>query len=86
MNFIPLVKRVLIQRTEESNTTASGIIIPDTAKEKPFHGKVVAVSSEVDTLAVNDTVVFSKYSGAELTIEGSTYLVLEVDDILGKMK
>lgn len=86
MNFVPLGKRVLIERTEESNTTASGIIIPDTAKEKPFHGKVIAVSSEVETVKEKDTVVFSKYSGAELTIEGSTYLVLEVDDILGIMK
>ena len=86
MNFIPLGKRVLIERQEESNTTASGIIIPDTAKEKPFHGKVVAVSSEVESVKVNDTVVFGKYSGSELTIEGSTYLVLEVDDLLGIMK
>jgi chaperonin GroES len=86
MNFIPLGKRVLIERQEESNTTASGIIIPDTAKEKPSQGKVVAVSSEVENVNVNDTVVFGKYSGSELTIEGSTYLVLEVDDLLGIMK
>ena len=86
MNFVPLGKRVLIERKEESNTTASGIIIPDTAKEKPSQGKVVAVSSEVDSVKVNDTVVFGKYSGSELTVEGSTYLVLEVDDLLGIMK
>ena len=86
MNFIPLGKRVLIERQEESSTTASGIIIPDTAKEKPSQGKVVAVSSEVENVNVNDTVVFGKYSGSELTIEGSSYLVLEVDDLLGIMK
>ena len=86
MNFVPLGKRVLIQRQEESNTTASGIIIPDTVKEKPFNGKVVAVSSEVETVAINDIVVFGKFSGAELTMEGTSYLVLEVDDILGIMK
>lgn len=86
MNFVPLGKRVLIERQEESNTTASGIIIPDTAKEKPSHGKVVAISSEIENVKVNDTVVFGKYSGSELTVEGSTYLVLEADDLLGIMK
>ncbi len=86
MNFTPLGKRVLIERQEESNTTASGIIIPDTAKEKPFNGKVVAVSSEVDSVKVGDSVVFSKYSGSELSIEGNDYLVMEIDDILGVMK
>ena len=86
MNFVPLGKRLLIKRIEESNQTASGIIIPDNAKEKPSHGLVVAVSSEVETVKVDDTVVFGKYSGSELSIEGTTYLVLELDDILGIMK
>ncbi len=86
MKFIPLGKRVLVERQEESNTTASGIIIPDNAKEKPFHGSVVAVSEEVKNVAVGDTVVFGKYNGSEISIEGKEYLILEIDHILGIMK
>ncbi len=83
MNFKPLGKRVLVQRVEETNTTASGIIIPDNAKEKPSKAKVVAVSSEVEDVKVKDVVVFGKYAGNELTLDGTEYLVLETDDILG---
>jgi chaperonin GroES len=86
MNFQPLGKRVLVERVEESTTTASGIIIPDNAKEKPSQGKVVAVSSEVEALHVDDTVVFGKYSGSELTLNGTKYIVLELDDIYGIIK
>lgn len=86
MNFTPLGKRILIQREEETNTTASGIIIPDNAKEKPSYGTVVAVSEEVTSMKAGDTVVFGKYAGSELTLEGSVYLVIEQDDILGIMK
>ena len=86
MNFQPLGKRVLIERVEEAKTTASGIYIPDSAKEKPSQGKVLAVSSEVETVAVNDTVVFGKYAGSELTLDGTDYLVIETDDLLGIVK
>lgn len=86
MNFQPLGKRVLVERVEEAKTTASGIYIPDSAKEKPSQGKVLAVSSEVDNVAVNDTVVFGKYAGNELTLDGTTYLVIELDDLLGIIK
>ena len=86
MNFQPLGKRVLIERLEEAKTTASGIYIPDSAKEKPSQGKVLAVSKEVEDVTVNDTVVFGKYSGNELTLDGATYLVIEVDDLLGIVK
>jgi len=86
MNFQPLGKRVLVERVEEAKTTASGIYIPDSAQEKPSEGKVLAVSSEVQTVAVNDTVVFGKYAGSELTLEGTTYLVIETDDLLGIIK
>jgi len=86
MNFQPLGKRVLIERVEEAKTTASGIYIPDSAKEKPSQGKVLAVSKEVEEVAVNDTVVFGKYAGSELTLDGSTYLVIELDDLLGIVK
>jgi chaperonin GroES len=86
MNFQPLGKRVLIERVEEAKTTASGIYIPDSAKEKPSQGKVLAVSKEVEEVTVNDTVVFGKYAGNELTLEGKTYLVIELDDLLGIVK
>jgi len=86
MNFQPLGKRVLIERVEEAKTTASGIYIPDSAKEKPSQGKVLAVSTEVENVAVNDSVVFGKYAGSELTLEGTTYLVIETDDLLGIVK
>ena len=83
MNFTPLGKRVLVKRVEETNTTSSGIIIPDNAKEKPSRGEVVAVSSEVTELKNGDEVVFGKYSGNEVTLDGELYIVLDVDAILG---
>lgn len=86
MNFQPLGKRVLVERLEEATTTASGIIIPDNAKEKPSQGKVVAISSEVENVANGDTVVFGKYAGSELTLDGTKYLVIDTDDLLGIIK
>lgn len=89
MAFQPLGKRVLIERVEESKTTASGIIIPDNAKEKPLNGNVVAISKEIsdaDLIAVGDKVVFGKYAGTELSLDGKTYLVMEDKDILGILK
>ncbi|MCR8679235.1 MULTISPECIES: co-chaperone GroES [Campylobacter] len=87
MNFLPLGKRVLVEREEELKTTASGIIIPDNAsKEKPSQGKVVAVSKEAEGLSVGDTVVFAKYSGSEITLNDKKYLVLNTEDILGIIK
>jgi len=83
MAFQPLGKRVLIERVEEAKTTASGIIIPDNAKEKPLNGKVIAVSKKIKNISVGDTVVFGKYSGSELTLDGTEYLVMEDKDILG---
>lgn len=83
MNFKPLGKRVLVKRLEEENTTSSGIIIPDNAKEKPSQGDVVAVSSEVNELAEGNKVLFGKYSGHEVSLEGEKYLVLDVEDIYG---
>ncbi|SFV50329.1 Heat shock protein 60 family co-chaperone GroES [hydrothermal vent metagenome] len=83
MNFKPLGDRVLVERVEETNTTASGIIIPDNAKEKPSEGKVLAIGSEVEDVKEGDVVVFGKYSGTELVLDGNEYLVLDVSDILG---
>ena len=83
MNFKPLGKRVLVKRLEEKNMTSSGIIIPDNAKEKPSKGEVVAVSSEVTELSCGNTVVFGKYSGNEISLDGVKYLVMDTDDIFG---
>jgi len=83
MNFTPLGKRVLVKRVEETNTTSTGIIIPDNAKEKPSRGEVVAISSEVNEIKTGDEVVFGKYSGNEVTLDGELYIVLDIDDIFG---
>jgi chaperonin GroES len=88
MSFQPLGNRVLILREEQINTTASGIIIPDSAKEKPLEGKVIAVGQDAVDEGINegDTVVFPKYGGTEITIEGVEYLIMNSDDILGVMR
>ncbi len=85
-SFLPLGQRVLVKRVEEATTTASGIIIPDNAKEKPLTAEVLAVSNEVaedGDIKVGDTVVFAKYTGTELTVDGAEHLILNTDDILG---
>ncbi len=89
MNFQPLGQRVLVERLEEPTTTATGIIIPDNAKEKPLTAIVKAISKEVEeeeNIAVNDKIVFAKYSGTDITLDGKEYLVLNTDDILGVLK
>ncbi|MCI6988295.1 MAG: co-chaperone GroES [Campylobacter sp.] len=87
MNFQPLGKRVLVEREEETKTTASGIIIPDNAsKEKPSSGKIVAVSKECEGVSVGDIVVFAKYSGSEIGLDDKKYLVLNLEDVLGIIK
>jgi len=87
MNFRPLGDRVLIKRLEEQNTTVSGIIIPDSAKEKPSRGTVLAVGNDAaEEITVNDTVVFGKYAGTELALDGQDYIVMEMSDILGIIK
>ncbi|MDQ1268581.1 MAG: chaperonin GroES, partial [Campylobacterota bacterium] len=79
-------ERVLVKRVEEANATSSGIIIPDNAQEKPSRGEVVAVSKEVSEVACGDVVVFGKYSGSEISLEGGKFLVLETKDIFGIVK
>ena len=83
MNFKPLGERLLVKSVEESNTTASGIIIPDNAKEKPNRAEVLAIGSEVEDVNVGDTVVYGKYAGTELSLDGENYIVLELSDVLG---
>ncbi len=88
MNFQPLANRVLIEREEEVTTTASGIIIPDNAKEKPLQGKVLAVGPDAKEEGINegDTVVFGKYAGNEIVLDDTEYLILNSDEILGILK
>ena len=92
MKLRPLQDRILVQRIEEEKTTKGGIIIPDTAKEKPVEGKVTAVGNgklgeDGKRIALEvkkgDRILFGKYSGTEVKIEGEEYLILREDDVLG---
>ncbi|HYG51701.1 MAG TPA: co-chaperone GroES [Flavobacteriales bacterium] len=84
-NIKPLADRVLIEPAEAESKTASGIIIPDTAKEKPMRGKVVAVGSgkkdEPMTVKIGDHVLYGKYSGTEIQVDGKDYLIMKESDI-----
>ena len=86
VNIKPLGDRVVIEPTEAEAKTASGIIIPDTAKEKPSQGTVVAVpqanSDNNITVKVGDTVLYGKYAGTEITINDKNYLIMSESDIL----
>ena len=86
LNIQPLADRVLIEPAAAETTTASGIIIPDTAKEKPQKGTVVAIGTgkkdEPLTVKVGDTVLYGKYSGTELKFEGKDYLMMRESDIM----
>jgi len=87
MNFQPLGDRVLVKVQEAETKTASGIIIPDNAnKEKPTTATVLAVSSEVEDIKIDDTIMYGKYAGTEIVIDNTDYLVLETSDILGIVK
>ena len=92
MKFRPLHDRVLVKRVEEEEKTAGGIIIPDTAKEKPQEGEIIAVGkgaigddSEVIPLEVKagDRVLFGKWSGTEVKVDGQDLLIMKESDILG---
>jgi chaperonin GroES len=92
MNFRPLHDRVLVRRLEEEEKTAGGIIIPDTAKEKPMQGEIIAVGpgakndkGEVSALDVKagDRVLFGKWSGTEVKIDGEELLIMKETDIMG---
>lgn len=92
VNFKPMGDRVLVQAIEEQEVKKGGIIIPDTAKEKPQEGKVIALGTgkrdeagKIIPFEVkkNDRVLYSKYGGTEITVSGDKYLVMREDDILG---
>ncbi len=86
LNIQPLADRVLIEPLQAETQTASGLYIPDSAKEKPQQGKVVAVGNgtkdESMTVKVGDTVLYGKYAGTELKLEGNDYLMMRESDIL----
>jgi chaperonin GroES len=88
----PLHDRLLVKRIEEKETVKGGIIVPDTAKEKPHEGEAIAVGAGLHEgkripldVEVGDRVLFGKYSGTEIKIEDEEYLILREDDVLGKM-
>ena len=85
MKFKPLGERALVRIVEREETTASGIVLPDTAKEKPQTAEVIAVGTFEDGVSVSegDVIVFAKYSGTEIALEGDDYMILDADDILG---
>jgi len=85
VNIKPLADRVLVEPAPAEEKTASGIIIPDTAKEKPMKGQVVAVGNgkkdEPMTVKVGDSVLYGKYAGTEINVDGSDYLIMRESDI-----
>ena len=92
MKLKPLHDRIVVQRVEEEKTTKGGIIIPDTAKEKPAEGKIIAVGQGKIgedgkriplELKEGNRILFSKYSGTEVKIAGEEYLIMREDDVLG---
>ena len=86
VNIKPLADRVLVEPVAAEQSTASGIIIPDTAKEKPQKGKIIAVGNgkpdEPMTVKEGDTVLYGKYAGTEINHEGADYLIMRESDIL----
>ena len=92
MKIRPLSDRILVKRVDEEETSKGGIIIPDTAKEKPQEGKVISVGpgrvtddgkEQPMNVKKGDKVLFSKYSGTEITLEGEEHLIIREDDVLG---
>ena len=92
MKLRPLQDRILVKRVEEEEKTKGGIIIPDTAKEKPAEGKVIAagngkIGDDGKRISLElkngDRILFGKYSGTEVKIEGEEYLIMREDDVLG---
>jgi Co-chaperonin GroES (HSP10) len=90
MTIKPLADRVLVEAKAAETKTASGLFIPDTAKEKPQQGTVVAVGcgkkDEPMELAVGDTVLYGKYAGTEITVDGKDYLIMRQSDVVAVLK
>ena len=87
INVEPLGSRVLIRPLEQESKTASGLLLPETAKEKPQTGEVVAIGDDEDiTLKAGDRVLFAKYSGTEFKLDGVEYILFDVSDVLARLK
>ena len=94
-NLVPMNDRILVKRDEEEERSIGGIVIPDTAKEKPVRGTVVAVGNgkrlksgqvQVLSIKVGDKIYFGKYSGTEIKLDGKEYLIMREDDVLALIK
>ena len=85
MKFRPLGERALVKTVEREETTESGIVLPDTAKEKPQMAEIISVGEFENGVKVSegDVIVFAKYSGTEIRLDNEDYLILDADDILG---
>jgi chaperonin GroES len=95
MKIRPLQDRILVKRLDQEEKTSGGIIIPDSAKEKPMEGEVISIGKGkilengtlyLPDLKVGDTVLFSKYAGSEVKINGAEHLVMKEDDVLGVLE
>lgn len=86
MNIKPLADRVVVKITEQEEKTKSGIILPDTAKEKPEQGKVISKGKDVKEVKEGDIVMFAKYGPTEVKVEGEELLVIKEEDILAIIK
>lgn len=85
INLQPMGSRVLIKPLEQDGKTSSGLFLPETAREKPQTGLVIAVGDDEEIkLKVNDKILFAKYSGAEFRLDGTDYLLLEASDVLAR--
>ena len=94
-NVVPLTDHIVLKPVEQEEITASGIVIPDTAKEKPQHGQVVAVgpgkmndAGVVETLdlSAGDRILYQKYTGQEITVDKQDYIVIRFQDVLAKLE
>ncbi|OIP24322.1 co-chaperone GroES [bacterium CG2_30_37_16] len=86
MQLTPLADRLVLKRVEATQKTKSGIVLPDTAKEKPEEGEVVAAGKEVKEVKEGDKVLFSKYAPTEVKVEGVEYLIVKEEDVLAIIK
>lgn len=89
MKLSPIGERIVIRKLEKEETTASGIILPASAQEQPQYAEVTAVSDKIsnnedykDAVAVGDKVIYSKYAGTEVKLEGEDYIVIKIEDVL----
>jgi chaperonin GroES len=86
MNLQPLADRIVLEQLDSEEKTASGIILPDSAKEKPSEGKVLAVGSDVKEVKVGDRVLYSKYGPNEVKVDGKELMIAKEEDVLAVIK